>query len=41
MGEQVSEGGFFEVDINDEFVSNLDDLTYSQLVTILRDHFNN
>jgi len=34
-------GGFFEVDITDEFVGNLDDLTYAELVTILRDHFNN
>ena len=34
-------GGFFDIAITDEFVSNLDDLTYADLVTILRDHFDN
>ena len=33
--------GFFEVEISDEFVEGLDEVTYSQLLVILRDNFVN
>ena len=39
--KMVEQGGFFDVEITDNFVSDLDDLTYGELITILRDHFNN
>lgn len=36
-----TERGFFDTDVTDSFVESLDDLTFSELVTILRDNFNN
>jgi len=33
--------GFFDAQVTDSFVEGLDDMTYSQLVTVLRDNFSN
>jgi hypothetical protein len=37
----MDQAGFFDVEITDDFVHSLDDLTFAELATILRDNFNN